>query len=202
MAFLDETGLNYLWSKLKQKFLSLTGGTLSGDLTASRTSATNTFLGVSNSVRSGDLRVGSTGNFGLYDKTRGTWLIRSDPDGATYLGERLMNDVVVAQGVTNGWIWRKYASGIAECGRNFNNSEMQTFGTYRYVNTAFPFPFNGIPVGLMSDISPKRVDELPPIQVSIRAITLNGFQAVLSTSDPSADGSIGVHFFGTYSLGG
>ena len=50
MAFLNETGLNYLWSKLKQKFLPLTGGTLSGDLTASRPSATNTFLGVSNSV--------------------------------------------------------------------------------------------------------------------------------------------------------
>ena len=105
MAFLDEAGLNYFWSKLKQKFLPLAGGTLSGDLTASRTSASNTSLGVSNSMRGGDLRVGSTGDFGLYDRTNGSWLIRSDANGAVYLSEKLVGDVQLAQGVTNGWIW-------------------------------------------------------------------------------------------------
>lgn len=32
MSFLDETGLGYFWSQIKQKFLSVKGGTVSGDL--------------------------------------------------------------------------------------------------------------------------------------------------------------------------
>ena len=32
MAFLDETGLGYFWNKLKQKFLPLAGGTVTGNL--------------------------------------------------------------------------------------------------------------------------------------------------------------------------
>lgn len=199
MAFLDETGLNYFWTKLKQKFLPLTGGTLSGDLNASRTSATNTFLGVSNSVRSGDLRVGSTGNFGLYDKTKGSWLIRSDSDGAVYLDEKLVGDVQVAQGVTNGWIWRKYASGIAECAKIYQNYQMSTFGNYRYVHEAFPFSFNAAPIVTAADFANLRIDQLAPIQVSIRAVDLQNFQAVLSTTQ-TANGSVAMYAIGTYDL--
>lgn len=33
MSFLDETGLSYFWSKIKQRFLLITGGTLTGKLT-------------------------------------------------------------------------------------------------------------------------------------------------------------------------
>lgn len=199
MAFLNETGLNYLWSKLKQKFLPLSGGTLSGDLTASRPSATNTFLGVSNSVHSGDLRVGSTGNFGLYDKTRGTWLIRSDDQGNTYLGNTLVSDLQIAQGVTDGWVWRKYASGIAECAKTYVNAQMATFGTYRYIQDVFPFPFNGVPVVLGADLSSLRIDQLAPIQVSIRAVDPQNFQAVLSTTQ-TANGSVAMYAIGTYDL--
>lgn len=40
MAFLDETGLRYLWGKLKQRFLPLSGGTLTGGLTAGSLTST------------------------------------------------------------------------------------------------------------------------------------------------------------------
>lgn len=199
MAFLNETGLNYLWSKLKQKFLSLTGGTLSGDLTVSRPSATNTFLGVSNSVHSGDLRVGSTGNFGLYDKNRGTWLIRSDANGAVYLSEKLVGDVQLAQGVTNGWVWRKYASGIAECAKIYYNDQMTPFGSYRYVHEAFPFAFNAVPVVTAGDVSSQRIDQLAPIPVSVRGITKTGIQAVLSAAQ-TVQCAVALHAIGTYDL--
>lgn len=33
MAFLDETGLKYFWSKIKQKFFPINGGTVSGNMT-------------------------------------------------------------------------------------------------------------------------------------------------------------------------
>ena len=199
MAYLDETGMKYFWSKLKQKFLPLTGGTLSGDLTASRPSATNTILGVSNSVRSGDLRVGSTGNFGLYDKTKGSWLIRSDANGAVYLSEKLVGDVQLAQGVTNGWVWRKFASGIAECAKIYQNHQMTTFGNYRYVHEAFPFSFNAAPIVTASDFANLRIDELAPIQVSIRAVDPQNFQAILNTTQ-TAEGAVALHAIGTYDL--
>lgn len=185
--------------KTADQALPRTGGTLTGDLTASRTDAANIVLGVSNAVRSGDLRVGSTGNFGLYDQTRGSWLLRSDSDGAVYLKETLVGDLQVAQGVSNGWIWRKFASGIAECAKVYQNRQMATFGSYRYVHETFPFSFTAAPIVTASDFANLRIDELAPIQVSIRAVDQQNFQAVLNTSQ-SAEGAIALHAIGTYEL--
>ena len=65
-------------------------------------------------------------------------------------------DFIVEQGVTNGWIWRKWNSGIGECWyRHSGNSKIQTIwgqvyesGLFGSVN--YPFTFTEIPLEFAS----------------------------------------------------
>ena len=61
-------------------------------------------------------------------------------------------DAILTQGLTDGWYWRKYANGIAECWRKVNNSSRDVttqFGNMYYGNcdeVTFPFTFYTIPM--------------------------------------------------------
>lgn len=109
------------------------------------------------------------------------------------------SDHIVAQGVSNGWVWRKWDSGIAECAKVFNNTDMSTFGSYRYVHTSFPFAFNAVPVVVGADFSTLRIDELAPIQASVRGVSSTAVQAILTTTQ-TTKGSFGLYAIGTYNL--
>lgn len=57
-------------------------------------------------------------------------------------------DYITAQGTSNGWTYRKWNSGIAECWKEINYNVTLTKGTYATcnVNQTYPFPFAAIPV--------------------------------------------------------
>lgn len=61
-------------------------------------------------------------------------------------------DSIISQGLTDGWYWRKYANGTAECWRRVKNEKKDIttpFGSMFYANcdeVDFPFSFYSAPV--------------------------------------------------------
>lgn len=77
-----------------------------------------------------------------------------DPDSAwEYKDWKVINgsDVIISQGLTGGWYWRKYANGTAECWRRVKNESRDVstaFGSMYYANcdeVEFPFSFYSAP---------------------------------------------------------
>ena len=120
-----------------------------------------------------------------------------DSGGTLLIDGEPLGDQVTEKGVSNGWVWRKWASGIAECGKVYSNSQMSTFGDYRYIHEPFPFAFNAPPVVVGSDFENQRIDQMAPIQVSVRAVDATSFQAVLNTTQTSG-GAVSLYVIGTY----
>ena len=58
--------------------LPKTGGTITGNLGVSKSTETVARLSAENSLRKGSLEVSAIGNFGLYDLTNSSWVIKSD----------------------------------------------------------------------------------------------------------------------------
>ena len=61
-------------------YLPLTGGTLSGNITQSISTAADICLRFQNSSHAGFVGISNAGNFGLWDTTINEWLIRANPD--------------------------------------------------------------------------------------------------------------------------
>lgn len=70
-------------------YLPLSGGTLTGSLTASVNSNGVVYNKVQNSAHSGSLYVSEAGNFGLFSTTCNGWLIRVDTAGVAYIPRTL-----------------------------------------------------------------------------------------------------------------
>ena len=78
-----------------------------------------------------------------------------NPDSAwEYKEWKVINgsDVIISQGLTDGWYWRKYADGTAECWRRVKNASRDIstqFGSMYYGNcdeVEFPFSFYSAPI--------------------------------------------------------
>lgn len=78
------------------------------------------------------------------------------PDWTLKCRNAEMKDFVEAQGITNGWIWRKWQSGVAECFKNLSFStgvknqwgNVYTSGAVSITNQTLPFEFKEIPIVL------------------------------------------------------
>lgn len=70
--------------------------------------------------------------------------------GGVHIDNQALSDYIVAQGVTNGWTWRKWNSGVAECW--YNGDATVTYGQqingfyFSYGSIRFPFAFTSDPV--------------------------------------------------------
>lgn len=60
------------------------------------------------------------------------------------IGSEKVADFIVGQGITDGWTWRKWNSGIAECWCDY--SYMPTTTGNEGVNVDYPFDFNSPPI--------------------------------------------------------
>lgn len=60
------------------------------------------------------------------------------------IGSETVADFIVGQGVTDGWTWRKWNSGVAECWRDY--SYMPTTTGNEGVNVDYPFDFASPPI--------------------------------------------------------
>lgn len=83
------------------------------------------------------------------------YIVLPNPDSAwEYKPWKVINgaDVIISQGLTDGWYWRKYADGTAECWRRVKNAARDVntqFGSMYYANcdeVTFPFAFYSAPV--------------------------------------------------------
>ena len=84
--------------------------------------------------------------------------------GATTASGALTNlgvaDYIVGQGTTNGWIWRKWNSGIGECWiRNsysvrFNNAWGSLYETASFPSVNYPFSFKELPFEFAAPSNP------------------------------------------------
>lgn len=82
MSFLDETGLSYFWSKLKQKFLSLSGGTITGNLT------------VNGSVTSGGAEVVTTNKVNVSNNL-GTMVFSYDGESTVFADWNITSQIII-----------------------------------------------------------------------------------------------------------
>ena len=131
MAFLDETGLRYLWGKLKQKFLPLSGGTLTGGLTAGSLTSTGRTSTQTLSVGGSDVA-----DFIVAKGESGSWKYWKWNSGFAVC----IHNAVLGDG-----------------DENFNhNLNQPTWGELydlpEYTFSAYPFPFAEIPAVYASRI--------------------------------------------------
>ena len=81
--------------KIGSSYLLLTGGTLSGALTANETIASirsgteQPYLKVENSLRNGGVMISNSGRFGLWDNSNNKWLIYNDENGLNKFGNSI-----------------------------------------------------------------------------------------------------------------
>lgn len=131
MSFLDETGLGYFWSKIKKRFLPITGGTISGDLNVN---GDTQFTGYMDTL---GFSVDEHGNFNGKANT--------DVKQLFVKGIQVL-DFVVAQGSSGVWSYRKYNSGIAECWGILTGVYHATF----VASEVYALPFNFTSVNVIT----------------------------------------------------
>lgn len=113
-------------------------------------------------------------------------------------------DFIESQGTTDGWIWRKWNSGIAECFRKLSISvgvktpwgSLFTTGAMSVTNLTFPFEFKEIPIVSVSMSTNGWMGMLAQPGGSSRATTKTSgsFEIVRATTAETA------HYFLNYSV--
>lgn len=90
LTYCNKGAFGSIVTKNTGDYLSTGGGTLTGNLTASVSTASVIYNKVKNSLHEGCLYASETGNFGLFSNTCSGWLIRVDTAGVAYIPRDLV----------------------------------------------------------------------------------------------------------------
>ena len=85
---------------------------------------------------------------GLLFSANGVMLLIFDSDGTISAKERVDADRVIETGTTDGWTYRKWASGIAECWTHYSLNIAESTGVGGEVRAIvdYPFSFTEVPI--------------------------------------------------------
>lgn len=143
MAYLDYEGLQRFWEKIKARPTPVNeGGTGASNAANARTN-----LGLGNIATQNNIDINSNYLTGILATNKGGTGATTGSDALNNWG---VDDWIVDQGTTNGWIWRKWNSGRAEAFKQTTSSNFGKTGTingfyYRnYTQTLPPGVFTSV----------------------------------------------------------
>lgn len=98
------------------QYVNKNGDTMTGDLSIVKTTSNETKLTIGNSLKSGAFKVDTGGNLGVFDVTKGKWLIKSDTSGNVTLNGYSLNKSVPSNAKFTDTTYSSYGGAVGSIG--------------------------------------------------------------------------------------